>query len=76
MLIAKHPFPFALIVVLLLAVTVQLTLATHASADIEDNGGIDPPAPPGGDGSVQQACVGIVDLMIAKLPWLLRFAAI
>jgi len=76
MLIARHPIPFALVLVLLLAVTVQLTLATHAIADVEDNGGIDPPAPPGGDGSAQQVGVGIVERVIVQFPWLLRFAAI
>ncbi len=44
-----------LVLILLLAVTVQLTLATRGLAeDIGDFGGTGPPKPPGGDGTTTQ----------------------
>ena len=73
---ARHPLPITLVLILLLAVTIQLTFAGHAEANLADNGGTDPPMPPGGDGTTQTLQTGLIDALIAKIPWILRLAMI
>ena len=77
MFASQHPLPVTLVLVLLLAVTVHFAFATHVLADTEDNGGIDPPSPPGSGGTTTEGSESaLVDTLVKTVPWLLRLGMI